>query len=688
MYGLWVLSFLKDWFTSQAIQYPERIFAEQAGSILIVAAILLWPASRISKLSLLWVLVVICAAWTLSPALLVAAAAISTALAVGSELRRDARTAAFICATASFSLLAHISLMGFAAACTTVGFTSICSVPDLSRSLRRDVVVPLGIALIAVFVAVNFLPGNTSQVSLFGAGFGQSSSRHLGSLLLDEQGLLGLFSTAAISYLVLLSSLMVLSDGGVSRESRLNAAVACGGFAGAMLLAHASPPFLTTKTTGGTFAFATLTAVGVMVRDIQLPAEVRRSLHRLKTRMRNSAIVFVVLAAVTGIALADVSVHAYHQILPLRGSGVPYKWPNRWVPLSAVSQEMQDATISMEDGSFYHNCGIDLYAEHYALRVDLRAGRPILGGSTITQQLARNLFLNKRKTIGRKLEEAVYALIMARMLPKQRVLELYLNIVNYGMGRRGVFAAAQGYFHCTPARLTLAQSALLVGIVPQPPRLSLYTTADGEPPYPPIALLEHGRKLALSRLRVAYSKRYSAAEVVRAEQTPITSLVYPWKDALDRGAVDTIPAVWHGVSFYSFASPDQPMALANVAPCLKSQLRKFVILAHKSIGLTGIDNVGVYCDRAVRGHPRILSSHAYGRAIDITGFRFRDGSHIVVADHKNKVIGARLLGIEKILKRYFRFVIDWRSDPLWHDTHFHCEVNEPRVIKPRQRFHP
>ncbi len=679
VYVLWMFSFMKDWFTSQATHYPERIFAEQAGSILFVGAVLLWPASRILKLRLLWLLVVICAGCTLSPALLVAAAAISTALAVGSELCRRVRIAALICATASIGLLATVSRTGLAAAGITVVFTSYCSAPELSRSLRRDVLVPLGIGLLALFAAVTFMPGSNSSVTMLGLGFGQSNSHRLGTLLLDEQGVFGLLSTAAITYVALLSSLIALTDGGVSRERRTSAALACGGFTGVMLLAHSSTPFLTTKTTGGTLAFAVLAAAGVMVLDTKSSAELRHSLHRLQILVRNSAVGVVVVAALTGIWLANVSLQAYHQVLQLRGVGVPHNWPNQWVPLSAISQEMQDATISMEDGSFYHNCGIDFYAEHYALRVDLRAGHPVLGGSTITQQLARNLFLDRRKTLVRKLREAVYALVMGRMLTKQRVLELYLNIVNYGMSRRGIFAAARGYFHCLPAQLTIGQSAVLVGIVPQPPRLAAYTTSDGEPPYPPLELLNKGRLVALSRLRAVYPHRYSERAITRAEVLPITSLVYPWKDAVDRGAVDVIPPVWHGVSFYSFAAPSQPMGIDNVSPYLKEQLRKFVLFARKHLGITGIDNLGVYCDRAVRGHPTILSSHAYGDAIDISGFRFADNTQVKVAQHTNTVARKELLTVEQQLKRYFRPVVDWRTDPRWHNTHFHCEVKGPRT---------
>ncbi len=678
-YLLWMLSFIKDWFTSEATQYPERIFAKQAVSILVVGAILLWPATRGPKLRLLWSIIAVGAVWTLSPPLLVTFAGICTALALDVELCRPGRVAALICTIASYCALSHLSRTGFGAATLAIVVSWLCAAPDMRGRLRRDVLAPLVIAVLALFVALTFMPGTNCNVTILGLGLGLSHSHHIGTLLLEEQGVIGLVCAFAISYIALISSLILLTDVAVTREGRQSAAVTCGGLAGLMLLAHTGAPFLSVSATSGTLAFSVLVAAGILALDVRSSAELGKSITRLKFIMRFSAVALTVIAIPISLWVATVSFRAYHQVLPLRVSGSPHKWQNHWVPLAAVSTKMKDSTIAMEDSSFYRNCGIDFAAEHYALRADLRAGRPVLGGSTITQQLARNLFLNKRKTIARKATEAVYALVLGRMLTKDRILELYLNLVNYGMGRRGIYAAALGYFHRLPSQLTLAQSAVLVGIVPRPPRLSTYTTNDGEPPYPPIARLDRGRNIALSRLQATYPQRYSPDEITDARVLPITSLVYPWKDALDRGAVDVIPPVWHGVSFYSFSEPSQPIALSNVSPYLKTQLRKFVLFARKHLGLTGIDDLGVYCDRAVRGHPTILSSHAYGQAIDISGFRFANNTQLLVAQHSHKSACQKLLAIEQQLRRYFNPVVDWRSDPRWHNTHFHCEVKGPRT---------
>ena len=155
-------------------------------------------------------------------------------------------------------------------------------------------------------------------------------------------------------------------------------------------------------------------------------------------------------------------------------------------------------------------------------------------------------------------------------------------------------------------------------------------------------------------------------------------MIYPYKDAYNRGATEVIPGTWHGVGFYFFADPDQPSDIGNVSASLKPNLAAFLDDAREHYGLTGIDHLGVYNDRPTRQNQKIVSAHAFGQAIDISGFRFKNGTEIKVEDHTNPSIAAKLAVMEALLKRHFPIVVDSRDDPLRHQTHFHCEVRGPR----------
>lgn len=344
---------------------------------------------------------------------------------------------------------------------------------------------------------------------------------------------------------------------------------------------------------------------------------------------------------------------------------------------------MKDATIVMEDKTFYQNCGVDWNSISVAFRADIRCGALRYGGSTITQQLARNLFLTPHKTISRKLQELCIALLMNRMLPKNRILELYLNTVDYGMGYHGVAQASWGYFRTTPNQLTPLESALLVGIAPHPLKPSKWSLHEGEVPYPPLDNLARWQLQVLQSLVAYDAKRYPPSLLQQATQTPLERLVVPYRDAYDRGATDYIPSIWHHVAFYSFVDVNQPLPLPNVAPCLKKALGRFLDQAHKKFGLVAIHHLGVYNDRTIRNDPAHLSAHAYGQAIDIAGFTLRNKQTIWIKDHTDPAIAAKLLSIEALLKKDFDLVLDWRNEPKNHQTHSHCEVRGPRPPLPQ-----
>ena len=142
------------------------------------------------------------------------------------------------------------------------------------------------------------------------------------------------------------------------------------------------------------------------------------------------------------------------------------------VPLSQVSPDLVSAVIAIEDRRFYRHRGVDLIRIGGAALADLRTGRLSQGGSTITQQLARTSLLSRERTFRRKLAEVITAVRIERAYTKNDILELYLNKVYFGDGFHGVEAAARGYFGKHAADVTLAEAALLAGLIQAPGRYS------------------------------------------------------------------------------------------------------------------------------------------------------------------------------------------------------------------------
>ena len=138
------------------------------------------------------------------------------------------------------------------------------------------------------------------------------------------------------------------------------------------------------------------------------------------------------------------------------------------VALRQISPWVRKATIAIEDRRFYEHGGVDYVGIGRALWADVRAGRVVEGGSTITQQLVRNLYISRERTIERKLKEACLAIKLNRARSKDWILENYMNVVYFGNHAYGIEAAAKTYFSRPASRLTLLQAALLAGL-PQAP---------------------------------------------------------------------------------------------------------------------------------------------------------------------------------------------------------------------------
>jgi monofunctional biosynthetic peptidoglycan transglycosylase len=139
-----------------------------------------------------------------------------------------------------------------------------------------------------------------------------------------------------------------------------------------------------------------------------------------------------------------------------------------WVPIKRISSLLQKAVVISEDDVFYQHNGVNYETMKEAFRVNWEKGRYVRGASTITMQLARNAFLHKRKTLLRKIRELILARRIENNLSKTRILELYLNIVEWGEGIYGAEAAARYYFGKSAAHLNIAEATLLASMLPNP----------------------------------------------------------------------------------------------------------------------------------------------------------------------------------------------------------------------------
>ena len=161
------------------------------------------------------------------------------------------------------------------------------------------------------------------------------------------------------------------------------------------------------------------------------------------------------------------------------------KWRQQWTPYSDISDNLKRAVIASEDASFTEHDGVDIEAlekawdknakaeqkaQQPAKSANIKPGKPpkIVGGSTITQQLAKNLFLSGERTLLRKGQELVLTLLLERLLDKERILEIYLNSVEWGEGVFGAEAAAQHYYRKSANKLSNYEAARLAVMLPRP----------------------------------------------------------------------------------------------------------------------------------------------------------------------------------------------------------------------------
>jgi len=153
-----------------------------------------------------------------------------------------------------------------------------------------------------------------------------------------------------------------------------------------------------------------------------------------------------------------------------RAAGKELAIRQTWIPLREIPRALQKAVIAAEDEKFYEHHGFDWEALKEAYALNDETERIKRGGSTITQQLAKNLYLSPRRSYVRKIREAVITTTMELLLSKDRILELYLNCIEFGPGVFGVEEGARYHFGLSARQLSLDQSCRLAAIIPAPLR--------------------------------------------------------------------------------------------------------------------------------------------------------------------------------------------------------------------------
>ncbi|MEO7177806.1 MAG: biosynthetic peptidoglycan transglycosylase, partial [Allosphingosinicella sp.] len=221
------------------------------------------------------------------------------------------------------------------------------------------------------------------------------------------------------------------------------------------------------------------------------PSRFRRTLiTSLKIGLYAALIGLVALVVAVGVAMS--SLPSYQELVKREdlgqmirvraadGSELISLGPSfgEWLGYEQIPEIMKDAMVAVEDKRFRSHIGVDPIGLARAIKVRFSKGRFSQGGSTITQQLARNIFLTNSRTFGRKGREAVLALALERRFSKNQILELYLNRVYFGGGAYGIDAASRRFFGHSAKTLSLSEAAIIAGLVKAPSNYS--PTADVE----------------------------------------------------------------------------------------------------------------------------------------------------------------------------------------------------------------
>jgi monofunctional biosynthetic peptidoglycan transglycosylase len=219
----------------------------------------------------------------------------------------------------------------------------------------------------------------------------------------------------------------------------------------------------------------------------------------------------------------------------LRDAGKSDVLEFRWVPYDRISPNLRRSVLVAEDNGFYEHKGVDAKAMREAFERDWKKGRITHGGSTITQQLAKNLYLSPSRNPLRKIREYFIARSLEKHLTKKRILEIYLNVVELGERTYGAEAGARHYFHKAASALTAREAALLAGCLPNPRIMN---------PGAPNKRLRWRQQMILSRLRrwghLAEQEVLTEKKPPAPETTETTATVETGTDATtDTGSTDS-----------------------------------------------------------------------------------------------------------------------------------------------------
>jgi len=155
------------------------------------------------------------------------------------------------------------------------------------------------------------------------------------------------------------------------------------------------------------------------------------------------------------------------------------KLQHKWVSYNSISDNLKRAMIAAEDAKFVDHEGFDWDGIQKAYEKNMARGKIVAGGSTISQQLAKNLFLSTQRTPWRKAEETLITLMLEAIMDKQRILDIYLNTIEWGNGIFGAEAASRHYFQINASQLSPLQAAWLAALVPNPRYYDLHREAKG-----------------------------------------------------------------------------------------------------------------------------------------------------------------------------------------------------------------
>ena len=257
------------------------------------------------------------------------------------------------------------------------------------------------------------------------------------------------------------------------------------------------------------------------------------------------AYVYLTLPDVRGLKTTNPATTAFMQLRERQANatGQPYTRDQRWVPYSRISNNLKRAVIVTEDSAFWQHEGVDYEQLRESMETNWERGEFARGASTITQQLAKNLYLSPSKNPMRKLKELMITRRLELELPKQRILEIYLNSIEWGDGVWGAEAAARRYFRKSAADLTASEAALLAGAIANP------------------RIMDPARPTARLRRRQAMIMRRMGAVTpppVVAEPAPVAAPPAPPEAAPGLQASPTSPSVLPGTPVAVPKPPGKP----------------------------------------------------------------------------------------------------------------------------------